>query len=227
MKSAETLFSETGGRFLTSFADLQKKVAAVKALVFDWDGVFNNGFKSDSGGSPFSEPDSMGINLFKLDFWLRFHRVPPVFIITGAQNESALQLARREHMHGVFMKFIHKAQALEIIQHNYGLQKEEIAFVFDDILDIEVARLSGVSILVRRGGSPLTTNYLVTNKTCDYVTGNPGGNFAVREACELLIALGGNMSRTIETRVRFKGEYEQYLAERDRIKTRLFRFDAL
>jgi 3-deoxy-D-manno-octulosonate 8-phosphate phosphatase (KDO 8-P phosphatase) len=83
----------------------------------------------------------------------------------------------------------------------------------------------GVSVLVKRSGSPLTTDYIVSNKVCDYITGNESGNFAVREACELFIGLGGNMVQTIETRIRFNGEYEQYLTDRNRIAPRLFRFD--
>ncbi|UBM63051.1 phosphatase [Candidatus Sulfidibacterium hydrothermale] len=224
MNDIEALFIRTGGRFVTAVTDLQKKVAALKAVIFDWDGVFNAGYKTDAGSSPFSEVDSMGINMLRVDFWLRYHRILPVFVITGAENEMALRLARREHLNGIFMKYIHKTRALEMILHDYGLKKEEVAFVFDDILDIEVARQVGVSVLVNRSGSPLTTDYIVSNKVCDYITGNESGNFAVREACELFIGLGGNMVQTIETRIRFKGEYEQYLTNRNRTETHLFRF---
>ena len=225
MGDLEKIFSGLGGTFVTPFTGLKQKAAKIKAAVFDWDGVFNNGSKTGEEGSPFSEPDAMGMNMFKLDYWLRHGALPGTFIITGENNKLALRLAKREHMNAVFLSYINKTEALNIICDEYGLKKEEIAFVFDDILDIEVAKLVGVSVLIKRSGSPLTTDYLVTNSISDYVTGNTGGDFAVREACELLIGLNGNMPKTIDARIRFKGDYEKYLADRNRIETKLFRFE--
>ena len=39
---------------------LARQLHGIRALVFDWDGVFNDGWKDAQGGSPFSEVDSMG-----------------------------------------------------------------------------------------------------------------------------------------------------------------------
>ena len=225
MENIEKQFTELGGRFVTSYPDLKEKVSEIKAVIFDWDGVFNNGSKVSDAGSLFSEPDAMGINMFKLDYWLRNKHLPYTFFITGENNKLALKLATREKMNAVFLKYKNKTEALNIICDRHGLKKEEIAFVYDDILDIGVAKEVGVSILINRSGSPLTTNYVISNGICDYVTGNPGGEFAVRETCELLIGMNGNMNKTIETRIRFKGDYENYLAERNLIETHLFRFE--
>ncbi len=224
MNNIEKQFSELGGLFVTPFSTLKDKTSKIKAVIFDWDGVFNNGSKMSDEGSLFSEPDAMGMNMFKLDFWLRNRHLPYMFIITGENNKLALKLATREHMNDVFLSYINKTEALNIICDRYGLKKDEIAFVYDDILDIEVAKQVGVSLLINRSGSPLTTDYLISNNICDYVTGNTGGNFAVREACELLIGINGDINKTIDTRIQFKGDYEKYLSERNLIKTHLFRF---
>jgi len=39
------------GAFLVTPTELQEKLAKIKAYVFDWDGVFNNGFKDDNASS--------------------------------------------------------------------------------------------------------------------------------------------------------------------------------
>ncbi|NPA37092.1 MAG: phosphatase [Chlorobi bacterium] len=224
MADVEKLFTSIGGTFINQFTDLKSKAGKIKAFVFDWDGVFNNGSKVSDKGSPFAEPDAMGMNMLKLDFWLRNGNLPYTFIITGENNQPALALAEREHMDAAFLSYINKSEALEIICEKYGLSEDEIAFVFDDILDIEVAKKAGLSILVNRSGSPLTTDYLVSEKICDYITGNAGGNFAVREACELLIGLAGDMKKTIDTRIRFKGDYENYLLERNLKATHIYNY---
>jgi 3-deoxy-D-manno-octulosonate 8-phosphate phosphatase (KDO 8-P phosphatase) len=224
MADVEKIFTSIGGTLIIPFNDLKNKAKKIKAFVFDWDGVFNNGSKTSDKGSPFAEPDAMGMNMLKLDYRLRNDSLPYTFIITGENNQPALDLAKREHMDAVFLSYINKSMALDIICEKYGLKTDEIAFVFDDILDIEVAKRVGIAILVNRSGSPLTTDYLISGKVCDYVTGNTGGNFAVREACELLIGLAGDMEKTIDTRIRFKGDYENYLAERNLKETELYRY---
>ncbi|TAJ09745.1 phosphatase [Marinilabiliaceae bacterium JC017] len=224
MTDIEKIFSEMGGQFITPFSFLKEKVKKVKAIIFDWDGVFNNGSKATDMGSPFAEPDAMGMNMFKLDYWLRNKQFPLTFIVTGENNKLGLNLARREHMNAVFLNYKNKTKALEFLCESYHITPEEIAFVYDDILDIDVARKVGVSLLIDRSGSPLMKQYLIDNKICDYITGNPGGQCAVREVCELLIGANGDMNNTIETRVKFVGDYEHYLRDRDQIETRLFEF---
>jgi 3-deoxy-D-manno-octulosonate 8-phosphate phosphatase (KDO 8-P phosphatase) len=221
MANIEQTFKHLGGQFITPYEQLQGKTKKLKAIIFDWDGVFNNGSKMNDLGSLFAEPDAMGMNMFKLDYWLRNKQLPFTFIITGENNQLALKLAQREHMHAVFLSFKNKTLALNSICKTYQLQKDEIAFVYDDILDIEVAKQVGVSILINRSGSPLTSQYLICREICDYVTGNTGGNFAVREACELLIGMNGDMEKTIDARIAFTGNYETYLEERNTIATQL------
>ena len=223
MDSLEKTFNEIGGRFITPYNILKEKAAGIKAAVFDWDGVFNDGTKSGDEGSPFSEPDTMGLNMFKLNYWLVNKKIPQTFIITGQNNKTAIKLAERENMNAVFLSYLYKPDALNIICDLYDIKKEEIAFVFDDILDLEVAKQVGLSFLVNRPGSPLTKDHVISKRICDYVTGNSGGNAAVREVCELLIGMTGSMTGTIETRIRFKGDYKKYLSEKSRIKTKIFK----
>jgi 3-deoxy-D-manno-octulosonate 8-phosphate phosphatase (KDO 8-P phosphatase) len=67
-------------------------------------------------------------------------------------------------------------------------------------------------------------DYIKQNKICNYISGLSGENHAVREICELLIGLSGDYNRTIELRIQFKGEYEEYLSKRNTINTDIMLF---
>ena len=55
-------FTTNGLRTTAPEPELLRRLARTKAVLFDWDGVFNDGFKDAEGGSPFSEVGSMGVN---------------------------------------------------------------------------------------------------------------------------------------------------------------------
>ncbi len=212
-------FENIGGVFITPETELKVKLSKIKAYIFDWDGVFNNGAKIGNEGSNFAEPDAMGVNMLKLDYWLRNGLLPYTFIVTGEENKSAQFLATREHMNAAFFRCKFKVKALERICKENNLKPEEIAFVFDDILDVELARSCGASFQINRNANPLFNQYLVDTKSCDYRTGHTGGDSGVREVCELIIGLNGSLPNAIETRIEFTGDYTRYLNERNLIET--------
>jgi 3-deoxy-D-manno-octulosonate 8-phosphate phosphatase (KDO 8-P phosphatase) len=215
----EQEFVKLGGTFLTPPEVIYSSLTSVKAFVFDWDGVFNDGRKTNDADSTFSEVDSMGINLLRFDYWLRYNRIPLIFIITGMKNKAVTYFSKREHLDGIFLNIKNKRKALESICKKYTIAAKEIAFIFDDVLDIEVAKLSGLSFFVGRKSNPLLMDYVVQNKICNYISAFSGENHAVREICELIIGLSGDYNRALELRIQFKGEYEEYLKERSTINT--------
>jgi 3-deoxy-D-manno-octulosonate 8-phosphate phosphatase (KDO 8-P phosphatase) len=217
----EQRFIEIGGTFLTPAIQITSSLEKTKAFVFDWDGVFNDGRKSNFKESDFSEIDSMGINLLRFDYWLRYNRFPLIFIITGMNNQSAVEFAKREHFDGIFIDIKNKREALEFICSDYKIDTKEIAFFFDDVLDLEIAKMSGVSFSVGRKSNPLLTDYIIQNNSCNYISASSGKDHAVREICELIIGLSGNYNKAVDLRIQFKGEYEDYLNKRNSIKTKL------
>jgi 3-deoxy-D-manno-octulosonate 8-phosphate phosphatase (KDO 8-P phosphatase) len=220
----EQEFVKLGGTFLTPPKLINSLLTNIKAFVFDWDGVFNDGRKSSNSDSTFSEIDSMGINLLRFDYWLRNNRFPLVFIITGMKNQTAAEFSKREHFDGIFHNTKNKSEALENLCNNYKIVAKEIAFIFDDVLDIEVAQMSGLSFFVGRKSNPLLIDYIMQNKICNYISAFSGEDHAVREICELLIGLSGDYNRTLELRNQFKGEYEEYLNKRNIINTDIVLF---
>jgi 3-deoxy-D-manno-octulosonate 8-phosphate phosphatase (KDO 8-P phosphatase) len=221
----EELFKQAGGEFVTSYSDIAEKHKLIKAYVFDWDGVFNTGVKGEGISSPYYEADSMGINMLRFAYWLRQRDFAMTSIITGEQNSSAFQFAHREHFQSVYYSVKNKINALHHIRQTYGISPEQIAYIFDDILDLPVAEQCGLRFLVRRKGSPMFADYARKKNLCDYITGSTGGDFAVREVAELLLGVSGDYSNTIEERISFGFNYETYLNQRDSVSPVFFTFE--
>jgi 3-deoxy-D-manno-octulosonate 8-phosphate phosphatase (KDO 8-P phosphatase) len=222
MKDLSELFSELGGNFLTPPENIRKKYSKIHAVVFDWDGVFNSGVKVGQEGSLFSEPDAMGTNLLRFNYFLLHQKMLRTFMITGMNNISAVNFAQRENFDAIFLNYKYKEEALEIISTQFDCSRDRTAFICDDVLDLGVAKLCLLTFFVRRKASPLTEKYVRENQFCDYITASEGGEFAVREICELLIGLSGTFNETIEKRIRFQGSYTEYSETRQKVTTQVF-----
>lgn len=215
-----------GATFVQSEEALAARVRRVRGLVFDWDGVFNRGEKTQAESSGFSEADSMGVNMLRYALWRRDGALAPVAIITGERNATARRLAQREHFHALYEAVKDKRRAMTDFRARHGLEPDEIACVFDDINDIAMAADCGIRILVRRRASELLRDYLVRTGGCDYVTACESGGHAVREAAELLLGLSGSFERVIASRCAYDREYRRYLAARQAVELEAPRAEA-
>lgn len=218
----ENLFSSQGGKFKIPVGDFREKLKNLKAFIFDWDGVFNDGVKQDNTGSPFSEVDSMGLNMLRFSFYLKYGFIPAIFIVTGENNQPAIQLSKREHFNGVYLKARDKKKALSHIGDTQGYLPSEIGFVFDDILDLGVAENVSLRYYIKRESNPLLNDFIAKNQMADYYTSNIGSKNAVREVCELSIGMIGNFDDVVRQRIDFSPSYKEYLAQRNSQSTNFF-----
>ena len=203
--------------------ELEHRLASVKAVLFDWDGVFNDGFKDAEGGSPFSEVGSMGVNLLRFALWLRNGYLPKAAVITGQHNPFAERFAQRERLHGVYMGFTNKPEAFDAFLEQYKLKPEEVAFIFDDVLDLPVAARCGLRIMI---GSPTTAwlvEQVIARGEVDIITANSGGDNGLREATDAMIALLGNGADVIAHRTAYSDTYQRYLSERQAVASSIVR----
>jgi 3-deoxy-D-manno-octulosonate 8-phosphate phosphatase (KDO 8-P phosphatase) len=221
----EEIFVEAGGSFLNSYSSFVTRATRIKAILFDWDGVFNGGVKGEGIASHFTETDSMGLNMLRLGYWLSNKKIPLMGIITGQNNKSAIQLAQREHFHTVYSGFLNKELAFKHFLKENDLEASQVAFVFDDVLDISVADLCGLRCYVKNNSSPLFDKFIFENQLADYITANKGSNYAVREVCELMIGVMGNYNETIKERIAYSETYQQYFSERNAIETSFYSAD--
>jgi 3-deoxy-D-manno-octulosonate 8-phosphate phosphatase (KDO 8-P phosphatase) len=210
------------GEFITSSTTLKQKLKQVKALIFDWDGVFNNGRKNIDGHSDFSEIDSMGINMMRFSHFLTYKELPAVAIITGENNQLAYSYAKRESFHSVYYKVLNKEQALMHFCDQHKISPAHVMFVFDDILDLSVAKLAGVRMMVNRKVNPLLIEFAKEKRFVDYLTQFDGNNHAIREISEMVMTLSNNFELAVDNRMRYSQAYQDYLQLRKEIIPQFF-----
>lgn len=210
------------GEFLIKPEELAAKLHRIKAFVFDWDGVFNGGWKDAEGTSPFNEVDAMGTNLLRFNHQLRHDRQAVAAIITGENNRAAIAFAKREHFNAVYCGIKYKAVALDHLCEAYGIADEEVAFVFDDVLDFSVAARAGLRIMIGRSCNPLMIDWAKKKGYVDYLTANDGAHYALREIVELLTGISGRYEDTISERAGFTDRYKHYLEERNEAEPQFF-----
>ncbi len=210
------------GQFIAAPELLREKLFHIKAFVFDWDGVFNNGMKDESGSSTFSEVDAMGTNLLRFNHFLRAGKPPVTAIITGEHNKAAATLAQREHFDVVYYGIRHKATALAHLCLTHHLAPNEVAYIFDDVLDFSVAAACGLRIMVQRACSPLLSDFAVQQDLADYLTAASGGHHAIRESSELLCGISGHYTETITHRMHYTETYQEYLQKRNEAQVSFF-----
>ena len=218
MQDLEALFSQMGGTFVKEMP-IAKHLPEIQGFLFDWDGVFNGGRKSEVASSDFSESVSMGVNMLRFSYYLKYGRQPLMIIVTGQKNPGAIRLASREHFDALFMNIKDKKTTLPTLETTFNLTPEHAGFFFDDILDLSLAERVRIPILIKNFAAPMLQEYVIKNKLAGYVTANDGEKNGLREACELLIGMNGNFDDTVSHRVAFSDDYQQYLAERNKIET--------
>ncbi len=218
----ELIFSQLGGVFCTPADQMSQKLKHIKAFVFDWDGVFNNAVKNENKSSNFNEADSMGTNLVRFNHYLLNGQLPNTAIISGEKNEMAFYFCNREHFSASYYKIPNKTVALTHFCLTHQIKEHEVCYMFDDVLDLSIAAICGLRILINRKANPLFTNYVIKNNLADYVTAHESGNFAVREACELIMGLSGTYDSIMEHRTAYTPAYAKYINERQLVDTVFF-----
>lgn len=205
--------------------ELAQRLKNIRCILLDWDGVFNDGFKYGEG-SPFSETDSMGINLLRYFFFITNNHFPFTAVISGEKNPSAFHFATREHFHACYFKIKDKKMAIHDIRKRYSISDNETIFFFDDVLDLPIARVAGIRVYIHHPSRRHFLEFLKKEKLCDIYSDSGGGNHGVREVCEHLIACSGQMEKICISRENYDLEYDRYSEHRKKIPTDFFTMDA-
>ena len=220
----EDIFTSNGGKFITPSSTLKDKLHHIKAILFDWDGVFNSGEKGEIPSS-FNEVDSMGINMLRFGYYMILGHIPYTAIVTGETNQTAFKWAKRECLDNVFFQVKNKSELLSLLREKRNINPDQVLFVFDDILDLSLAKEVGARFLVNRKANPLFNSYCIKNNLCDYLTFSTGQQNAIREISEVVLDALGKFDATIEERILFNGEYKDFMAEKMSIKTAFLKSD--
>ncbi|NJN25486.1 MAG: phosphatase [Cyclobacteriaceae bacterium] len=220
----ENIFEAQGGQYITAANLFKRKLNNIKALLFDWDGVFNSGAKGEIP-SNFNEADSMGMNMLRFGYFLLSGKIPYTAIVTGETNQTAFKWAKRERFDDVYFQVKNKIELLPGLKSTHGIEPDQVLFVFDDILDLSLAREVGARFLVNRQANPLFINYCIKHRLCDYLTYSSGDTGAIREVSEVVLDGIGKFDSTIDERIDFHGIYADFLKDKTTIETQFMQSD--
>jgi 3-deoxy-D-manno-octulosonate 8-phosphate phosphatase (KDO 8-P phosphatase) len=168
--------------------ELVAKIAPVKMLLMDVDGVLTDGsiIWDDKGvqSMMFNVKDGFGVH------WVRKLGIKSG-IITGKTSNIVLHRARELQLEEVHQGAIQKLPVYEEIKAKYGFSDADMAFIGDDILDLPLLKRVGFS------AAPADAHSEVT-KMVDFVSKYPGGKGAVREIIDLIIKVHGKWETFLE-----------------------------
>lgn len=217
-------FLELDTEVLLPHEQFKDRLRRIRAVVFDWDGVFNDGWKDLDGGSPFSEVGSMGVNMLRFGLWMQNKELLPyAAVITGQHNAHAERFVQREKLHGLYMGFIDKREAFDAFLAKHGLKDEEVAFFFDDAIDLAVADRCGLRILIHGRAAGFFVKHAVQRGCVDLITALSGGQNGLREATDALLMLMGRYGEAIDDRAGYAASYQRYLAQRQAVVPEIVR----
>lgn len=166
---------------------LSDKASRIRLIAMDVDGVLTDGslFYTPKGEEikVFSVKDGMGITLAK-------HAGLEVAIITGRSSEALRIRARELGVSQLRMGAADKASALDEIETALEIQPWQVAFIGDDLNDLNVMRHVGMAVAVADSSAEIL-------EIAHYVTKNPGGRGAVREVVEFILKHQGHWEQAI------------------------------
>lgn len=147
-------------------------------VAFDIDGVFTDGrfYLSDDGveSKAFHTQDGFGIRQL-------LHTGIDVAVISGRESGAVRKRMEELGVQHVVLGCDDKMAAFDALTEQLGISAEEAVFVGDDIPDLPLLSKVGYSIAVANAVSAV-------REYCDYTTTATGGNGAVREVCEHILA---------------------------------------
>lgn len=150
----------------------------IKLLVMDVDGTLTNGsiYMGDNGEvfKAFHVKDGYAITHF-----LEKNEIKPV-IITGRKSEITARRCEELNIKLVYQGIQDKKAQLLLIANKYRIALDEIAYIGDDINDLECMNIVGVA------GCPYDSCDEVKN-IAHYITKKKGGEGAVREFIEWIL----------------------------------------
>ncbi|MBO6169624.1 MAG: HAD-IIIA family hydrolase [Bacteroidales bacterium] len=162
---------------------MEPNLKAVKAIVFDVDGVMTDGsVLCDPNAEPlriFNEKDGHGLRMAALNGYI-------LAVITGGHTEA---VRKRMTAYGVpyenvYLKARDKRRVIQEFCERFGLSPEEVLYMGDDIPDVPALEFAGVSVAPADAAAE-------AREAADIVSPIGGGKGFVRWTLELVMKAQG------------------------------------
>lgn len=151
----------------------------IKMFLTDCDGCLTDGgmYYSENGDElkKFNVKDGMGLQLLK-------ERGIVVGIITGEERSLNQRRADKLQLDEIYQNVKDKVAVIQKLCEKYNITPEEVAYVGDDINDLEAIRYVGFGCCVKDAHKEV-------KKYADYIAERNGGCGAVREIIDRILEL--------------------------------------
>ncbi len=153
-----------------------EKAKKIRLLILDVDGILTCGKifgGNDDNEKSFHIHDGMGIKLLQ-------RSGIDVALLSGKKSASVAKRAAELGIEHAYLGFEDKVPTYETLKNTLKLSDDAIAYMGDDLPDLPLLIRAGLAISV-----PNAPSYI--QKHADMITVKPGGDGAVREACEFIL----------------------------------------
>ena len=165
--------------------DLMQKASKIRLLLMDVDGVLTDGKLlnvPDAAGhvvetKGFDSQDGIALQ------WMSWMGIA-TGLISGRVSPATVERAKQCKFRYVYQGHIEKIPILEEIMADAGLEKEQVAYIGDDLTDVVVMRRVGLAVATANARAEVKA-------LAHHVTAAAGGSGAVREAIELILKAQG------------------------------------
>ena len=162
--------------------DFLNKCKKIKLILTDVDGVLTDGgmYYTKDGDimKKFFVRDGMGVALLKKEGI-------PTIIVTKEKSTVTKKWSNNMNIEKLYWGIIKKEDILEKVCKDYKIKSQEVAYIGDDINDVGLLKLVGLS------ASPSDALDTVV-KICDYTCSHSSGNGAFRELADLILSVQNN-----------------------------------
>lgn len=173
--------------------DTKQRAQRIRLLLSDVDGVLTDGgvFYGADGEvmKQFNIRDGMGVERLR-------EAGVEVGFITGEASLSIVRRAEKLKITRVYLEAKKKKEIIERIVRDEGILFEEIAYIGDDVNDLDAMAIVGLA------AAPFDA-FIDAREVAHYVCNAPGGHGAFREFAEVVLEAKGKVREANEASVGF------------------------
>ena len=164
-------------KYRRELLDLKEIVKELKLIIFDVDGVFTDGtVYLDKRGNEileFSRIDGKGIELLRKNGF-------ELAVITSENSEIVKKRMEKLKIKDIFIGIKNKIKIYSELKEKYELEDKNICFLGDDIQDLNILKVVGLSCC------PLNAQQVVEENSL-YQSPFKGGAGFIRDVCNLIL----------------------------------------
>ncbi|MCI0505354.1 MAG: 3-deoxy-manno-octulosonate-8-phosphatase KdsC [Gammaproteobacteria bacterium] len=167
--------------------EILKRAKNIKLVVFDVDGVLTDGslFYGDDGQEykAFNSRDGHGMKMLQ-------ESGVQIGIITGRTSEVVLHRMKNLQVQHIYQGRLEKLPAFEELIGKLGMEREQVAYVGDDVVDLPIMLRVGLAISVPNAHD-------LAKQHAHWITAKPAGAGAARDICEMIMKAQGTYDAAI------------------------------